>query len=119
MPGHGLVPLILVSLVCCLATADNSKRAARITCSYCKDVYSSKYDKTCDDDILCSDNEDCFAGKYVNQEGVTHYTLSCKPHQYCEIIKRFPTVGKRQLHDNVYICQQCCSSTKCNRHLCQ
>ncbi|XP_046561240.1 uncharacterized protein LOC124270246 [Haliotis rubra] len=113
MSGHVLVYLIQVSVVCCLATA-----ASRITCSFCKDVYNSQIDKTCDDDILCSENEDCFAGKYVNPQGVTHYTLGCKPNQYCEIIKRFPTVGKRDLHDNVYLCQQCCSTTKCNRHLC-
>ncbi|CAC5398683.1 unnamed protein product [Mytilus coruscus] len=72
----------------------------------------------CENVVTCAQHEQCFTDFYITPQGHVFYDLGCASNRVCDALNKF---GKREVKrqdENLYICQECCNSHRCNRYGC-
>ncbi|XP_071154138.1 uncharacterized protein [Mytilus edulis] len=72
----------------------------------------------CENVVTCAEHEQCVTDFYITPQGHVFYDLKCASNRVCDALNKF---GKREVKrqdDNLYICQQCCTSNRCNEYGC-
>ncbi|XP_052092935.1 mucin-2-like [Mytilus californianus] len=72
----------------------------------------------CENVVTCAQHEQCFTDFYITPQGHVFYDLGCASNRVCDALNKF---GKREVKrqdENLYICQECCNSNRCNRYGC-
>ncbi|XP_063424709.1 uncharacterized protein LOC134708251 [Mytilus trossulus] len=72
----------------------------------------------CENVVTCAEHEQCVTDFYITPQGHVFYDLKCASNRVCDALNKF---GKREVKrqdDNLYICQQCCNSNRCNQYGC-
>ncbi|XP_045188077.1 uncharacterized protein LOC123545841 [Mercenaria mercenaria] len=92
-----------------LCPASNSTSPG-IQCYQCDQVDSPQ---DCHNRVTCADGEQCIVQEYANDKMEVKYSLGCETKQRCGLLQK---LGKRS---TTQICNECCDTPGCNRHLCE
>ncbi|XP_052228064.1 uncharacterized protein LOC127842547 isoform X3 [Dreissena polymorpha] len=115
LAAHGRRGALSVCEGCCstdlcnteLCPASNSTKPG-VQCYQCDSVDSPE---DCTNRVTCADGEQCIVQKYAADSFEIKYNLGCETKQRCDLLNQ---LGKR----STQLCNECCDTPGCNRHLC-
>ncbi|XP_052252332.1 A disintegrin and metalloproteinase with thrombospondin motifs adt-2-like [Dreissena polymorpha] len=102
--------LIISGIVCTIGVSE---------CLECFNCLNIEDPKACTNTVQCSNNESCFL-QTVHSGNVVRYNMGCQNDQFCNslAVDHNGIIGRSIQTRQQYSCHECCSSNRCNEHLC-
>ncbi|XP_052234837.1 coadhesin-like isoform X3 [Dreissena polymorpha] len=102
--------LIIAGILCAIGVSE---------CIECFNCLNVTEPRTCTNTTQCSNSESCYL-QTLHSGTEVRYDMGCQNNQLCSSMAVSPNgiIGRSTQTRQQYSCHECCSSNRCNEHLC-